>query len=177
MICFTEERLSFSMSAFLSYGVLFGFLLDSLPSSGGEVPLVLLLTTVLLFLSAACILLCILTSTLVHRDDVTRPVPVFAKTVVLWLEVVLMKRKPSRLEHVNKINVVGVAVEEVTEDSISQAVYAREDNHARQEPVLPVTSQQSVTWLRVCLALDRLFFTTFFAVLIVMNGVFFFITI
>ncbi|XP_025095677.1 neuronal acetylcholine receptor subunit alpha-6-like [Pomacea canaliculata] len=145
----SEERLSFSMSAFLSYGVFFSFLLDSLPSSGGEVPLALLLTTVLLFLSAACILLCILTSILVHRDDVTRPVPVFTKNVVLWLEVVLlMKRKPSRLQHVNKINVVGVAVEEVTEDSISQAVYAREDNHARQEPVLPVTSQQSVTWLR-----------------------------
>lgn len=86
MICFTEERLSFSMSAFLSYGVFFSFLLDSLPSSGGEVPLALLLTTVLLFLSAACILLCILTSSLVHRDDVTRPVPVFTKTVVLWLD-------------------------------------------------------------------------------------------
>ncbi|PVD31001.1 hypothetical protein C0Q70_10277 [Pomacea canaliculata] len=67
------ERLSFSMSAFLSYAIFFDFILGSLPSSGDEVSLSLIIISAQLFLSSVYVLVGILTSALVHRDDATKP--------------------------------------------------------------------------------------------------------
>lgn len=168
------------MSAFLSYAIFFDFILGSLPSSGDEVSLSLIIISAQLFLSSVYVLVGILTSALVHRDDATNPVPAITKTVVTWLEVLLcLKQTSRRFAVLGKRNVVGVSEisqvhgSKVAIDSIPRTVYGGQDNRVGEAPT--VISQESMTWLRVCQAVDRLCFAFFFTGLCAMYTGFLFI--
>ncbi|KAK7108174.1 neuronal acetylcholine receptor subunit alpha-7-like isoform X2 [Littorina saxatilis] len=82
------ERLSYSITVLLSFGVFMGFVLGSMPSSTENIPIMALNLAGLLVLSAIYVLLCIMSLRFFHRDHHKYPVPSVLKSFVVILETV-----------------------------------------------------------------------------------------
>ena len=177
------ERLSYSMTALLSFGVFMSFILDSMPSSTETLSIVAVNMSFLLVLSAVYVLLCILSLRLFHRDPVTHPVPSTVQSLIVWLEVLVCLDPPAK----NKIDVnrsqmtTDVASSDVT-DRHNDVKVTDEGQQGRLSKwkVKQMTYAgygEEMTWQRVSRTLDKLFFRFFFCIVLVSNGAVWFVMI
>lgn len=153
------ERLSYAITALLSFGVFMSFILDSMPSATETISIVAIHMSALLVLSAVYVLCCILTLRLFHRDDAKHPVPQSLQSVIVWLEVLLCLEPPAS----NKIDVIRVASLDHSDDVNNKGVkqVPRKWRHdAYADPA-------EMTWRRVSRSLDKLLFRFFFFLLLV----------
>nr|KAG5705236.1 hypothetical protein BaRGS_011262 [Batillaria attramentaria] len=153
------ERLSYAITALLSFGVFMSFILESMPSSTETLSIVAVNMSCLLVLSAVYVLCCILSLRLFHRDDHKHPVPKSLQTVIVWLEVLVCLDPPSR----NKVH--AIQVDNAKEDkSKGIKLVTRKWRHDAY------TDPAEMTWRRVSRTLDKLFFR-FFAFLILASNI------
>ncbi|KAK7494917.1 hypothetical protein BaRGS_00013796 [Batillaria attramentaria] len=144
------ERLSYAVTALLSFGVFMSFILDYMPSSTETLSIVAVNMSCLLVLSAVYVLCCVLSLRLFHRDDHKHPVPKSLQTVIVWLEVLVCLDPPSR----NKVHVIKVEGTDASNNGKARALKRwRHDAY---------TDPSEMTWRRVSRTLDKLFFRFFF---------------
>ncbi|KAK7494915.1 hypothetical protein BaRGS_00013794 [Batillaria attramentaria] len=153
------ERLSYAITALLSFGVFMSFILESMPSSTETLSIVAVNMSCLLVLSAVYVLCCILSLRLFHRDDHKHPVPKSLQTVIVWLEVLVCLDPPSR----NKVHVIQVDNAKEDKSKGIKLVTRKWRHDAYTDPA-------EMTWRRVSRTLDKLFFR-FFAFLILASNI------
>ncbi|KAK7494914.1 hypothetical protein BaRGS_00013793 [Batillaria attramentaria] len=153
------ERLSYAITALLSFGVFMSFIMDHMPSSAETISIVAINMSFLLILSAVYVLLCILSLRLFHRDDHKHPVPKSLQTVIVWLEVLVCLDPPSR----NKVHVI--QVDNATSDDVNKKGKKVMGSVLKKWRHDAYTDPAEMTWRRVSRTLDKLFFRLFFVIL------------
>ncbi|KAL8560916.1 hypothetical protein ACOMHN_035856 [Nucella lapillus] len=162
------ERLSYSMTSFLTFGVFMSFIVDLMPSSTESLSIMAALMSCQLVLSAFYVLLCILSLRLFHRDPHRHPVSARLQTTIIYLELMLCLDPPSRPP-------VQVASSDDLMDGVHEAevkgsrVKGHLDRWAkeRQVKVEAYRQPQDMTWQRVSRSLDKLLFRFFFCLVTV----------
>ena len=173
------ERLAYSMTALLSFGVFMSFILDSMPSSTETLSIVAVNMSCLLVLSAVYVLLCILSLRLFHRDPVMHPVPSTVQSLIVWLEILVCLDPPAK----NKIDVIRMqmAADEASSDVIGRhndkgmtngGLKGKLDKWATTKKMkhAAYSDPEEMTWQRVSRTLDKLFFRFFLCIVLVSNG-------
>ena len=178
MIVIAGERLSYSITSLLSFGVFLSFILDSMPSSTETLSIMAVHMSCQLVLSAVYVLLCILSLRLFHCDHVKHPVPSTVQSLIVWLEVLACLDPPAK----NRVDVSGVAVTDVTSTNVidghnevevkkgglkgkleKRAVTKNTKRAAYSDP-------EEMTWQRVSRTLDKLLFRLFLCIVLASNG-------
>ena len=173
------ERLAYSMTALLSFGVFMGFILGSIPSSTETLPIVAVNLSTLLVLSAVYVLLCILSLRLFHRDPVKHPVPGTLQSLVVWMEVLVCLDPPAT----HKVGVIRVqaaadlASSDVTglpnvEGMTDGGLKGKLDKWAMTKKMQHAvySDPEEMTWRRVSRTMDKLFFRFFFGLVLLSNA-------
>ncbi|XP_076439553.1 acetylcholine receptor subunit alpha-like [Babylonia areolata] len=182
------ERLAYSMTALLSFGVFMSFILDSMPSSTETLSIVAVNMSCLLVLSAVYVLLCILSLRLFHRDPSKHPVPAFLQSVIVWLEMLVCLDPPNK-KKVADVFQMPTPMMTVTDFPGDQSLMvsggqaggatkkgklrgqldkwarARNRNHAAY------ADPAEMTWKRVSRTLDKILFRFFLTLVVVSNTV------
>ncbi|KAL8560914.1 hypothetical protein ACOMHN_035854 [Nucella lapillus] len=162
------ERLSYSMTSFLTFGVFMSFIVDLMPSSTETLSMMALSMSCQLILSALYVILCILSLRLFHRDPHRHPVSARLQTTIIYLELMLCLDPPSHPS-------VQVASSDGLMDGVHEAevkgswVKGHLDRWAkkRQVKVEAYRQPQDMTWQRVSRSLDKLLFRFFFCLVTV----------
>ena len=167
------------MTVLLSFGVFMSFIMDSMPSSTHTLSIVVVNLSSLLVLSAAYVLLCILSLRLFHRDPAKHPVSGTVQSIIVWLEVLVCLDPPAK----NKVGVIGkqFAADQTSSDVIGQqndtgmtngGLKNKLDKWAKTKKLkhAAYTDPEEMTWQRVSRTLDKLLFRFFFCVVVVSNG-------
>ena len=169
------ERLAYSMTALLSFGVFMSFILDSMPSSTETLSIVAVNLSCLLVLSAVYVLLCILSLRLFHRDPVKHPVPSTVQSLIVWLEVFVCLDPPAK----NKIDVIRTDMASSDATGLNHDVGVRNGRlkgkldkwkMTKEMKLAAYSDPEEMTWRRVSRTLDKLFFRFFFCLVLVSNG-------
>ena len=164
----TGERLTYSMTSFLAFGVFISFILDSMPSSTDTLSIMAINMSAMLVMSALYVLLCILSLSLFYRDISTHPIPASLQSIVVWLELLICLGPPVR----NLTKVHGIHVNTVdfnskdsnTKYKVNQilekwATAMKSKHTAYSDP-------EKMTWRRVSRTLDKLCFRLFFFIVV-----------
>ena len=176
VLLISGERLAYSMTALLSFGVFMSFILDSMPSSTETLSIVAVNLSSLLVLSAVYVLLCILSLRLFHRDPVKHPVPSTVQSLIVWLEVLVCLDPPAR----NKIDVIRTDTTSSNVTGPKHDVGVRNGGLKGKLDKWKMTKEikraaysdpEEMTWRRVSRTLDKLFFRFFFCLVLVSNAV------
>ena len=178
MIVIAGERLSYSITSLLSFGVFLSFILDSMPSSSETLSIMAVHMSCQLVLSAVYVLLCILSLRLFHRDPVEHPVPSTVQSLIVRLEVLVCLHPPAK----NRVDVSGVAVTDVTSTNVTDGhnevevkkggLKAKLEKRAVTKNVkrAAYSDPEEMTWQRVSRTLDKLLFRLFLCIVLVSNG-------
>ncbi|KAL8560915.1 hypothetical protein ACOMHN_035855 [Nucella lapillus] len=162
------ERLSYSMTSFLTFGVFMSFIVDLMPSSTESLSIMAALMSCQLVLSAFYVLLCILSLRLFHRDPHRHPVSARLQTTIIYLELMLCLDPPSR-QPVQVASSDGL-MDDVhgTEVKVSR-VKGHLDRWVKKKQVKEEAYRQpqDMTWQRVSRSLDKLLFRFFFCLIMV----------
>ena len=174
------ERLAYSMTALLSFGVFMSFILDSMPSSTETLSIVAVNLSSLLVLSAVYVLLCILSLRLFHRDPVKHPVPSTVQSLIVWLEVLVCLDPPAknkvdviRIEVIEKLASSGVTGGHTDAGATNSGLKGKLDKWKMTKEIkrAAYSDPEEMTWRRVSRTLDKLFFRFFFCLVLVSNAV------
>ena len=178
MIVTAGERLSYSITSLLSFGVFLSFILDSMPSSSETLSIMAVHMSCQLVLSAVYVLLCILSLRLFHRDPVMHPVPSTVQSLIVWLEVFVCLDPPAK----NRVDVSGVAVTDVTSTNVidghNEVEVKKGGLKAKLEKRAAIkntkraaySDPEEMTWQRVSRTLDKLLFRLFLSIVLASNG-------
>ncbi|KAL8570377.1 hypothetical protein ACOMHN_035795 [Nucella lapillus] len=169
------ERMAYSMTSFLSFGVFMSFIVDLMPSSAESVSIMAACLSSQLALSALYVLLCILSLKLFHRDSRKHPVPSALQTLIVCLEMMVCLDPPSRQPRPDvqtQVDVISLGRSgdfygaEVKQGS---RLRGHLDRWARKRQVKQeaYTQPQDMTWQRVSRTVDKLFFRFFLCLVIV----------
>jgi len=173
------ERLAYSMTALLSFGVFMSFILDSMPSSTETLSIVAVNLSCLLVLSAVYVLLCILSLRLFHRDPVKHPVPSTVQSLIVWLEVLVCLDPPAknkieviRIEVIEKLASSGVTGGHTDAGATNSGLKGKLDKWKMTKEMkrAAYNDPEEMTWRRVSRTLDKLLFRFFFCIVLVSNG-------
>ncbi|XP_070183592.1 neuronal acetylcholine receptor subunit beta-3-like [Littorina saxatilis] len=168
------ERLAYSMTSLLSFGVFMSFILDYMPSSTENLSIIAVNLSCLLVLSAVHVLLCILSLRLFHRDNVKHPVPPTLHSLVICLEMLLcldppVKNKVSDISDKTLFETDTVGHNDAAQ---SKGVKGKLDKWAmtRKQKQAAYSDPKEMTWRRVSRSLDKLLFRFFLCLLLAANG-------
>ena len=173
------ERLAYSMTALLSFGVFMSFILDSMPSSTETLSIVAVNLSCLLVLSAVYVLLCILSLRLFHRDPVKHPVPSTVQSLIVWLEVLVCLDPPAknkidviRIEVIEKLASSGVTGGHTDAGATNSGLKGKLDKWKMTKEMkrAAYSDPEEMTWRRVSRTLDKLLFRFFLCLVLVSNG-------
>ncbi|KAL8596397.1 hypothetical protein ACOMHN_047456 [Nucella lapillus] len=163
------ERLAYSMTSFLSFGVFMSFIVDLMPSSTETLSVMAVSMSCQLILSAVYVLLCILSLRLFHRDPHRHPVPPTLQSLIIYLEVLACLDPPSRshnfLEKVEMISREDVFGVEVKGSRLNG--YLDRWARKRQQQQELYSRPQDMTWQRVSRTTDKLLFRFFLSLVVV----------
>ena len=172
------ERLAYSITSLLSFGVFLSFIMDSMPSSTDTISILAINISCQLVLSAAYVLLCILSLRLFHCDPAKYPVSSTVQSLVVCLEVLVCLDPPNK----HKRDVIGVAETDVASSNVTDLqndvgmtdgeLNGKLDKRLMTKKVKHAAYRdpEEMTWQRVSRTLDKLFFRFFFFLVLVFNG-------
>ncbi|KAL8585962.1 hypothetical protein ACOMHN_059398 [Nucella lapillus] len=186
----TGERLAYSMTSLLSFGVFMSFIMDAMPSSSLTLSIVAINMSCLLVMSSVYVLCCILSLRLFHRDESKHSVPTSLQSVIVWLEILVCLDPPASNKVMNvyqiptpmlTVDLPGVGQTGVGADAracghnnnnniklrgqLDKWAKARNRNHAAY------TDPAEMTWRRVSRTVDTLLFRFFLSLVFSTNSV------
>ncbi|KAL8613302.1 hypothetical protein ACOMHN_052542 [Nucella lapillus] len=172
------ERLAYSMTSFLTFGVFMSFIVDLMPSSTESLSIMAACLSCQLIMSAVYVLLCILSLKVFHQDSHKHPIPATLQTVVVYIELMLCLDPPSYFPD-SFSSSQGVSSEGSADFYGSKVNVNQLSNELdrwvakRQVRQEAYTRPQDMTWQRVSRTLDKVLFRFFFGLVVVMCVVFF----
>ncbi|KAK7108948.1 neuronal acetylcholine receptor subunit beta-3-like [Littorina saxatilis] len=168
------ERLAYSMTSLLSFGVFMSFILDYMPSSTENLSIIAVNLSCLLVLSAVHVLLCILSLRLFHRDNVKHPVPPTLHSLIICLEMLLCLDPPvkNKVSDISDMTLFETDTVGHNDAAQSKGVKGKLDKWAmtRKQKQAAYSDPKEMTWRRVSRSLDKLLFRFFLCLLLAVNG-------